>query len=163
MAYRVSKVELYNFHALFNVARILKECGEDMYAKYGLAHWRNSYFKTLLIIFYTALKNSVYACFDEDSTMIATFQTKRREGILYFSKLAVLPALSGNGIGSFCLNQIEKMAADENVPFVRCEVYDRSEHAYNFYISHGYKKAGSVSTLKYNELILEKELIREQV
>lgn len=163
MAYSVNKVKLYNLPTLFNVAKILKECGEDMYAKYGLAHWKNSYFKTLLIVFYTALKNNVYVCFDENNTMIATFQTKRRGNSLCFSKLAVMPASSGKGAGSFCLKQIEKMAVNENIPSLRCEVYDKSEHAYNFYIGHGYKKAGSISTLKYNELILEKELTREHV
>ena len=160
----VNKVRIHNVSTLMDIARILKKCGDDMYAKYNLTHWKNSYFKTLLIVFYTALKNDVYVCVNKnEGATVATFQTRRLKDTVCFSKLAVMPNSSGKGIGSFCLEQIEEMTKKEGIYTLKCEVYDKSIHARNFYISRGYKEVGNVNTLKYNELILEKKLKKESV
>lgn len=154
----VKKVKLYNFASLWNVAKILKACGEDMYLKYGLKHWKNGYFKTVLIVIYCVIKNSVYGVFDDNGIMIATFQTRRGNDALYFSKLAVSPSYASKGVGSFCLAAIEAMAKSDNISSVKCEVYDKSLHAYTFYEKRGFVKIAEQSTLKYNEYILEKTL-----
>ena len=75
-----------------------------------------------------------------------------------FQKLATLPEFAGKGIGSFCLKEIERLAAEEGCLQVICEVYDKSEHAKAFYEHKGYVAYGVSDTLKYKELKLKKEL-----
>jgi ribosomal protein S18 acetylase RimI-like enzyme len=129
-----------------------------MYAKDGLTHWKNSFFKTLLIVGYRALTHSVYAVFDDSKNMIATFQTALKNDALHFSKLAVSPRTAGKGIGSFCLNEMNRMAANCGKSFLRCEVYDKSRHAYDFYVKRGFTVTGEEKTKKYTELTLEKRV-----
>lgn len=158
MTYFTKKIVIYNIQALIQITQILKKCGDDMYFKYGLSHWKNSYFKTFLIVIYTAFKHSIDGVFDGSNNMIATFQTKCQTNSLHFSKLAVSPKTTGKGIGSYCLSQMECLAKKQGLQYLKCEVYDKSKHAYDFYIKRGFVEVGKVETLKYTELILEKRL-----
>lgn len=161
MSYRVKEIKIINIPNLIRVAKILKECGDDMHQKYRLSHWKNSYVKTLLIVIYTALKSTVYGVWDSSDDMIATFQTKKHAEALHFSKLAVRPKASRQGIGSYCLQEIESMAKIKGLLSLKCEVYDKSKHAYRFYIKQGFREIGKVETLKYTEIVLEKKLLEE--
>lgn len=161
MANAIKKIKLCNLISLWGITKILKACGEDMYSKYGLKHWKNGYLKTLLIVILCATKNSVYAVFDSNGLMIATFQTKIRDDALHFSKLAVLPSSSSRGVGSYCIGEIESMARSFGLSKLKCEVYDKSLHAYAFYEKRGFVRVGELNTLKYSEFILEKRLIEE--
>ena len=104
-----------------------------------------------------AMKNDVYLVYNE-KTPVATFQTRKMEQSFLFQKLATIPALSGGGIGSFCVTEIERLAKENGCSAVICEVYDKSEHAKNFYKHKGYTICGVTETLKYRELKLRKEL-----
>ena len=159
MTYKTKKIRLYDLPALFKIAGILKACGDDMYARYQLAHWKNSLIKTFLIVIYTALQREVYAVEDDGGVVIATFQIKRVENGLHFGKLAVSPTASGKGIGSFCLTFMEDEARRRGLTSLNCEVYDKSKYAYDFYINRGFEAVGEVSTLKYKEIVLKKEVI----
>lgn len=153
----VVPVSLVEFHKISQIVRILTECGNDMDTRYGLKHWKNSFLKTILIVCYSGLKNRVYGVY-EGEQMVATFQTRIQNGVLHFSKLAVLPSSSGKGIGAQCLRQIESMAKSEGCKKLECEVYCESLHALAFYQKRGFCIAGKVSTLKYTEFALEKTL-----
>lgn len=158
MSYSVKKISIFNLIALNSVAKILKDCGDDMYQKYQLSHWKNYYIKTMLIVVYTALKHKVYGVYDGADNMIATFQTRELSDGLHFSKLAVSPKASRRGIGSYCLEKMEHLAKDKGLLCLKCEVYDKSKHAYNFYLKHGFKEVGKVETMKYTEVALMKNL-----
>ena len=93
--------------------------------------------------------------------MIATFQTKTQNDALHFSKLAVLPSSSSRGVGSCCIGEIEAMAKTCGLSKLKCEVYDKSLHAYAFYEKRGFVTVGELNTLKYSEFILEKRLSEE--
>lgn len=157
MNYYSKKVAVFNIPALIYVSVILWDCGADMYKKYQLTHWKNSFFKTFLIVMYTALKNCVWGVY-EDKKIIATFQTKIQNKRLHFGKLAVSPKISGKGVGSYCLTEMEKMAKCQGLTSLTCEVYEKSKHAYDFYIKRGFTVVGEMKTLNYKELILEKRL-----
>ena len=103
------------------------------------------------------LKNEVYVVSDDEKDL-ATFQVKVMEDALYFEKLGVRPTASGVGYGSYCMKCIEKLAEKKSLKRVKMEVYDKSNHAIQFYEKRGYRKAGTDGTLKYTELIMEKEL-----
>ena len=162
MSNTVKKIRLFDIPSLCRVTKILKACGDDMYSRYGLKHWKNGYLKTFLIVGYCALKNSVYGVFDENRSMIATFQTRNVEDALHFSKLAVMSDSSSRGIGSFCIGEIETIARSRGLSLLKCEVYDKSLHAYAFYEKRGFVRVGEQNTLKYGEFILEKRLSEEE-
>lgn len=141
---------------VFAVTNILHACGKDMAKKYDIHHWDNPWIKTLLIALLCLIKNNVYVV--KDKKIVATYQTRKTEDGLYFEKLAVKPAESGKGIGSFCLNQIENEGRNIGCVKVRADVYSKSRHAIQFYQKHGYRRAGENKTLKYEIVCLEKVL-----
>ncbi len=155
--YSVCKLKAWNISGFIKVSQILYKCGKDMAIKYDLHHWDNSQLKNIMILILCMLKNNVYLVFDNDSP-VATFQTRKAGGSYLFQKLATSPEFSGKGIGTFCLNEIERMAKLEKCKSVVCEVYDKSEHAKKFYERKGYVIVGEIDTLKYKELKLRKEL-----
>lgn len=155
--YSVHKINILNIFGLMKVSNILYECGKNMAKRYGLHHWDNSHGKNLLIVALCAMKNDIYLVYKE-KTPVATFQTRKLGQSFLFSKLAVSPAFSGTGIGSYCLTQIECFAKETRCKDVICEVYDKSENAKKFYRHRGYVIYGTTKTLKYMELKLRKEL-----
>ena len=156
--YSVRKLKKYDAAGLIKVSDILYKCGKDMAEKYGLHHWDNSKLKNTAVVALCVLKNDIYLVFDENKAYVATFQVRKDGESLLFQKLATLPDFAGGGIGSFCMAEIEKIAKAENCKSVICEVYDKSEHAADFYKHRGYSVYGTAQTLKYTELKLKKEL-----
>ena len=154
--YSVKKVNILDISSINKVVYILGCCGKDMYEKYGLNHWNNSWFKNFVIVCLCILKNNVYLVHDNEKNPIATFQTKIKGNSLNLQKLATNPHYAGKGIGSFCMNEAEKYAIDNNCSRVCLEVYDKSQHAIDFYIHRNYKIVGKTNTLKYTELLMEK-------
>jgi len=155
--YSVCKLKIWNIVKLLKVSNILYQCGKDMAAKYDLHHWDNPHIKNWVIVALCVLKNQIYLVYD-NQTPVATFQTRKVNQSYLFQKLATSPAFAGAGIGSFCLNEIEKLAKSENCTEIVCEVYAKSEHAKTFYEHKGYLVYGETNTLKYKELKLRKEL-----
>lgn len=144
---------------IWDVARILTACGQDMYEKYELRHWYNSTLKNLLILYYILLMKGtkLWGVFDNNA-LVGTFQTKRDGQYLNFCKFAVLPGCSGQGIGGKCIAKMEDIAREHQLNGLSCEVFDESRHALSFYLNKGFVKTGSMSTLKYTELKLVKKL-----
>lgn len=158
MTYSLKEAAAWNFPSLICASVIIKKCGDDMYAKYGLSHWKNSFIKTFLIVFYKSLNHKVYTLSNESGITVATFQTKRCGDSLHFSKLAVLPEMSSNGIGSYCLQIIADLAKRSGLKYLRCEVYNQSRRAYDFYINNGFTEISEISTFKYQEAVLQKKI-----
>ena len=146
---------IYNLKDIFAVTRILYNCGKDMARQYDIHHWDNSKIKTLLIVIICAIKNHIFVV-ENDNMIVATYQTTIKDKSLHFEKLAVEPQHNGKGIGSFCLQEIEKEARDNGCRNVEMDVYSKSEHAIQFYINHGYTHVKNNNTLKYEILCFEK-------
>lgn len=155
MAYCIKKITKFDLPKLICVSRILKESGDDMFFKYQLSHWKNSFIKTFLIVIYTSFRNTLWGCF-ENQKIVATFQTRNIEEELCFSKFAVHPLKAGKGIGSYCLKEMEQIAIDKDLRYLRCDVYNKNRFAYDFYIKKGFIEAGEIKTLKYTEITLKK-------
>ncbi len=156
--YKVCRARTFNPRRLIRAARILYDCGKDMAKKYDLHHWDNSRFKTLIIILLCVLKNRVYLVCDESGNAVATFQTHRTGDAMRFEKLATSPSCAGRGVGSFCIEEIERLAKDSGCTKVCMEVYSPSEHALRFYEHRGYCACGTTQTLKYSEIKMEKQI-----
>lgn len=155
--YSIYKIKKWDVVGLLKISDILYKCGKDMAKRYSLHHWNNSRLKTWVIVFLCLLKNNIYlVC--EKNILVATFQTRKIDDSFLFQKLATLPEYAGGGIGSFCLNEIERLAKTEGCEAIICEVYDKSEHAKRFYENRGYHTYGVVNTIKYKEIKLKKEI-----
>ena len=148
---------IHSFRDVLSVTDILHACGKDMARKYDIHHWDNLWIKTFLIVVGCLMRNRVSVV--EDERIVATYQTKVKDSVLYFQKLAVKPSEGNRGIGSFCLNQIEQEATERACSKVQMDVYSKSQHAIQFYKKHGYSQMGEDKTLKYNVICLEKVLI----
>ena len=155
--YSVKKLKFWNVLKLLKVSNILYKCGKDMAEKYGLQHWNNSHVKNWIIVALCVLKNNVFLVFDE-KTPVATFQTRKLNDSFLFRKLATSPEFAGRGIGTLCLDEIERLAKESGAKEIICEVYDKSEHAVTFYKKKGFFEYGTADTLKYTELKLRKEI-----
>lgn len=155
--YSVQRLKITSIRGLLKVSDILYKCGKDMAARYDLHHWDNPRVKNWIIVALCVLKNDVYLVFD-DKTPVATFQTRKAGTSFLFQKLATSPEFAGGGVGSFCLQEIERLGKAEGCTEVICEVYDKSGHAKAFYEHKGYTVYGETDTLKYKELKLKKEL-----
>ena len=53
-------------------------------------------------------KNNIYLI-KSHNTVVATFQIKKIEGELHLEKLAIIPKYQGKGIGTYCIDAIEKV------------------------------------------------------
>lgn len=155
--YSICKLNIWNVGGLLKVSDILYKCGKDMATKYDLHHWDNPHFKNWIIVALCALRNNIYLVYD-NKTPVATFQTRKVNQSYLFLKLATSPDYAGRGVGTFCLNEIERIGKSEGYQEIICEVYDKSEHAIRFYERRGYFTYGTTDTLKYKELKLKKEL-----
>ncbi len=155
--YSIRKLRMWNISGMLKVSHILYICGKDMAAKYDLHHWNNSRLKNWAIVALCALKNKIYLVYD-NKTPVATFQTRKVGESYLFQKLATSPDFMGGGIGSFCLNEIERLGRLSDCKEIICEVYDQSERAIRFYENRGFVVYGTTNTLKYTELKLKKSL-----
>lgn len=154
--YNVHKVKLYHISKLCGVGKILYRCGKHMAKEQALHHWDNSWLKTWVVVMLCALKNEIYLVKNQEGTAVATFQTKTIGDSLHFGKLATDPDQAGKGVGSFCMATIERLARQRGCKCVRCEVYDKSEHAIAFYTQKNYRVTGECNSIKYRQLKMEK-------
>jgi len=155
--YSVCKLQKWNVVGLWKVSEILSKCGKDMVQTQELHHWDNVRLKWWVIMMLCTLKNDIYLVYKR-KTAVATFQIRKQGKVQLFQKLATLPDYSGSGIGTFCLNEIERIGKEAGCLEVICEVYDKSRHAINFYERRGYLVYGTEETLKYTELKMAKKL-----
>lgn len=153
-----SEVSLFSLLKIIRASRIIEACGQNMYEKYNLPHWKNSLFKTILIVIYTKLIKgmTLWAVTDGRNT-IATYMTKKDHGYLNFAKFAVDPSVEGKGLGTKCLLTMTALAKEFSLNGLSCEVMSNSEHALNFYLHRGFRQVGFTKTLKYTEYKLIKE------
>ena len=155
---RLKKLDILGLNA---VSGILYSCGQNMAEKYDLHHWDNSHLNTWAILVYCLIKYNIHICIYlvyKDDRPVATFQVRKTGNALQFYKLATLPQYEGQGIGSFCIEQIETIGREFRCSAITCEVYAESKHAICFYEHNGFEKVGTKRTRKYEEVIMKKSL-----
>lgn len=143
---------------------ILTACGLDMQARFGLSHWVPAH--PLHLMQRDAEAGDVYATRD-DQRAVATFTLKTHAPsyydqtiwyelearALYVHRLAVLPAYQGQGLGRWCMEQIEQMARADGYGAVRLDAYDQHLRLCAFYRHLGYEQRGvfKIMTKLYGE------------
>jgi GNAT superfamily N-acetyltransferase len=133
---------------------ILAACGLDMQARFGLSHWVPPY--PLHLMQRDAEAGYVYAT-REGEHAIATFTVTPQPPAyydqriwhepdaraLYLHRLAVLPANQRQGLGRWCLEQVEAMARAQGCTAVRFDAYDQHTRLCAFYLHLGYEQRGA--------------------
>ncbi|MBE7049644.1 MAG: GNAT family N-acetyltransferase [Ruminococcaceae bacterium] len=157
MNIEMKKVSIAHPIRMIYTVQILYKCGKDMAKKYGLHHWDNSYIKTFAIVLLGIFgRGNTYLVYKD--VPVATFRVNQTQDEFHFGKLATHPEYSSKGIGSWCMDYIERMAKEQCCSAVTLEVYDKSNHAKDFYTHRGYVLCGEVKTRKYTEFKMRKDL-----
>ena len=132
---------------------VLSKCGEDL-KRQGLDHWDPPY--PLESLRKDAEERRVYRI-RLDRMLAGTFTigtealeyydadiwSSPEAKAIYASHLAILPELQGQGIGTWCMGEIERIAAEDGLA-VRLDGYEKHEHLLRFYDSLGYVRRGVV-------------------
>jgi GNAT superfamily N-acetyltransferase len=150
---------------------ILAACGADLRDRLGLDYWDPPY--PLEALRRDAVERAVYAV-QAGGQLAATFTAgttppysyfeaanwlEPAARALYISRLGVLPALQGQGIGVGCLAAIERLARDGSCAAVRFDAFAGHPALLRFYDLAGYERRGTVQWQNGGEGVLfEKHL-----
>lgn len=174
MSLAISEVTVSEIPALH---QILVECGLDLQKRFNLSYWVPPY--PLEKMLKNANNMDLYAI-ELDSEFIGTFtiETRMPLGYLkygninwqnpglsafYIHRLAVLPLFQGKGIGTWCLQQIEKLAVIRNYSAVRLDAVKINRNLLKFYEKSGYKKVGEIifsTQSKYDDAFVFEKLLK---
>lgn len=136
--------------------QILVNCGDYLQARFNLCYWFPPY--PLRRMIEDINKMDIYAV-QLQAEVIGTFtiETTIPPGYLkygninwqnqdlrafYIHRLAVLPAYQGKGIGTCCLQEIEKIAINCNYSAIRLDAVKINQKLLNFYQKSGYRQVG---------------------
>jgi GNAT superfamily N-acetyltransferase len=148
---------------------ILRRCGRDIKLRFGLSHWDPPY--PLRLLRRDAAERRVCRVLGVDRT-VATFTLDTEpfsyydmtiweapgSEAIYVSRLAVDPDLQGHGIGTWCMEAIERLAAGEGREAVRLDAHGRHEKLVGFYAGLGYAQRG-IATFRGAELVCLEKMI----
>jgi GNAT superfamily N-acetyltransferase/ketosteroid isomerase-like protein len=151
---------------------VLAKCGEDL-KRQGLDHWDPPY--PLESLRKDAEERRVYRIrLDRGLAGTFTIGTEPLEyydaGIwstpdekaVYASRLAILPELQGRGIGTWCMGEVERIAAEDGLA-VRLDGYEKHERLLRFYDRLGYERRGVVEDRGCKLVCFEKTAVLEPV
>ena len=155
---------------------ILCACGLDLNARLGLGHWDPPY--PLHLLQRDAREKEDYAVADTERGQrpLATFTlgtqpppyygdatlwAEPAAHAAYLTRLAVLPAEQGRGIGRWCMARAEALARERGWAYLRLDVHGGHTSLARFYQGLGYEPRGTVAVRSPNEpglLCFEKRL-----
>ena len=140
------------------IYEVIRQCADDM-ASRGLMHWIPYYPEDS--IGEDIIEKTVFIVEDDDR-VVATFTLTCKNFVVSISKLAVLPQISGKGIGTECLRFIEEYCRRNKIKEITLDVYDQSEKAIHFYNKNGYRKTGEKQTRRFTVFEMKKDLANQK-
>lgn len=150
------KVCFDDSESMDEIYEILRNCGEDMYISDGLEHWKNPYPKELLI--QDCADHNVYIVKMDECITVGTFQIEVIDTVAWIYKVAVRPGMTGKGIGKKIVERIESISREMQCDRIKCNVYDKSTKAKEFYLHNGFRIIGLAQTRRFQVLVFEKLL-----
>lgn len=149
-------VRSYDTSHINTIYNILKCCSINL-AKKLLFHWIPFYSRKA--IRKDCNCNKVILVYNSDiNDFTSTFQMSIKGTDLYVKKIATLPKYEGLGIGRKNLLYMEEYGRGNKCNKICLEVYIRSKSAINFYLRNGYIVVGTKHSIRFRELLMEKEL-----
>lgn len=132
---------------------VLTKCGEDL-KRQGLNHWDPPYPLESLRkdaeerrVYRIRLNRELAGTFTVGTDPLEYYDTvtwaNPEAEALYASRLAILPELQGRGIGTWCMGEIERVAAEDGW-VVRLDAYEKHDRLLHFYDKLGYERRGVV-------------------
>lgn len=135
---------------------LLAECGLFMHKTLKLQHWHP--FMALAVFQERAKNLQVYGIYDEGK-LIGTFNLSqkprayytldmwqdREAEAVYLGQLAIHPDYQGKKIGVWCMQQIEKIAAELGCTAIRFDCVEQHPWLCKFYEKAGYTKKGIIA------------------
>ncbi len=157
---------------------IVTECGIDMKRRFGLTHWAPPY--PIETMRRNAEELNVYGvhrpAIAGGVEVVGTFTvgthgwkyddslwTNPGDQPLYLGKLAVRPQFQGQGVGGWCMQQVEDLAREENCQAVRLDAIAGHVPLIRFYKNLDYLERGTRTVqdwrgLEWEIMYLEKLL-----
>jgi len=158
-----------------DIYALIETCGEDMWQRLGLDHWRPPTPKEV-IREYARTKELFAVC--DNANLVSTFTirfdapepypescwTDPGHRAIYLNKLAVHPSQQGRGLGRWCMEQIEHLARERGCEAVRFDALTRNAPLLAFYDHLGYRRCGDMYVLDeidrgWDIVVYEKVLI----
>ncbi|MBI4851120.1 MAG: GNAT family N-acetyltransferase [Acidobacteria bacterium] len=149
MDLEIKKASTYEAEIIY---KILFLCGEHMRDHFGFNHWSPPY--PIESIKNNIIERDVYLVFRENepiatftlglSPLVAYDESRwevKADQAMYLNRLAILPSLQGQNLGSWCMEKIESLARKANCQALRFDAVAKHNKLLNFY-----------SRLKYNNL-----------
>ncbi|HRI89794.1 MAG TPA: GNAT family N-acetyltransferase [Candidatus Hydrogenedentes bacterium] len=144
--------------AIDDLYDMILACGEDMWSRLGLDHWRPPTPKETYRTY--ARTRRVFAVIDH-GVAIATFTLGEEQPepypdscwedvshrALYLVKLAVHPGAQQRGLGRWCMECIEGLARMDGYDAVRFDALTRNAPLLGFYDHLGYRRCGEMYVL----------------
>ena len=144
---------------------ILSQAGEDIHRRHGLSHWVPPYPR--LLFEQAVIERCVYGVNDAQGRTIATFTlgdgapdyyanvawADPGAVAAYLSRLAVLSAEQGRGLGAWCMGQAERLAKDAGATTLRFDTHAWIGALHRFYARLGYQRRGVVTWRDDDQLL----------
>ena len=138
-----------------DVYALIERCGEDMWRRLGLDHWKPPTPKDVFREY--ARTKEVFAVHDAGE-LVATFTigaeapepyppsswADAAHRAIYLNKLAVAPGLQGRGLGRWCMDTVERLARERGCDAVRFDALTRNAPLLGFYDHIGYARRGAM-------------------
>ena len=161
--------------------QILVACGRDLKERFGLSHWMPMVYP-LESMLKDAMSLEVYAV-TNGATQVGTFMLETTSTVpmsyikygnihwqvkapsaVYVHKLAVVPAWQGQGLGTWCLQTVERLAVQRGCSAVRLDAVKTHPKLLSFYARQGYQQVGELiynSKLWVDAFVFEKVLMSD--
>lgn len=162
------RVELATLDDIPRLNELYSRCSESMKRKYGLNHWDSVYPQDLLAK--RINEGQVYLVHKRDK-FVASFMLVKEypqpyidalavdsRPFTYLNRLAVFPELQGQGIGKWCMGQLESLAAKSGSEVLRFDILADYPQLRDFYTKLGYVQIGEGRTRRFSVQFYEKPL-----
>lgn len=167
---KLLKLEKIKNDDIASLHSILVECGIKMYEQFNLCHWYP--FMNLSTFKQTMKNKDLYGIYQNDLA-IATFNVSMisrdyyfeelwsnpNEKALYLGQFGIHPTHQKNGVGIWCMNQIEKIGYEKGCRAIRFDGVSNHPFLKKFYTKLGYKVCGVVTPNQWELTCYEKILI----
>ncbi len=153
---------------------IIRLCGEDIGARTGLTFWAPP--PPIELMRRHAAEKDVYAIRDGDEA-VATFTfglsgwpeesaplwAAPGDRAAYLSRLAVLPGRQGQGLGRWCLAEVERLAKEQDCRAIRLDAIRAFTPPIALYRRLGYEERGVIQWMNWfgipRELVLLEKML----
>lgn len=165
--FRLKKIN--NKESIISLHTLLTDCGKTMTKTLNLTHW-NPFMD--LEKFKILIKNKDLYGVYQNTIAVATFNlsnvprdyyfdklwSNSKEKAFYLGQLGIKPHLQGQGIGKWCMHQIEHLAQKAGSKAIRFDGLSKHPWLKEFYEKLGYQVCGTVKPAQWELICFEKVL-----